>query len=296
MDKGIKKTLQAIAKAIIPTYGYSKTLVQSGLYKLHEKGHKGQKIKVAYFGNGVEKSPFLSETEGRINRMSWVENEEGDIGQFDYHENYVANLFLTYIPKIGTSPFLDTYKVMKVKHSGGGWTPDTFVQALEYLITLPIERRPHIIGMSFGVSADSGIDIDEYSFQQMKIKLQQLQNMGILIFGSSGNRSLGMPDFPIRHFNSVACKTFNETKHINSNKGKWIFYGHQIQNYNKSGQATLVDLTSYACPQLIGAIASYLSMKVSKGFDVWTVMSSLETNLKLDGYLVETSDGLSVRF
>lgn len=277
-------------------YGYSQTLVVSGLYKLHEQGFRGQGIRVAYFGNGVEKSPFLSETEGRITRFSFVTNEDGYIGQKDYHENYVANLFLTYIPKIGTAPFLKEYRVMKIKNSGGGWSPDTFSQALDTLIALPADKRPHMIGFSFGVSSDSGIDTTEYSFDQVKVKLKKLQDMGVLVFGSAGNKNLIIADFPAREVNSVACKTFSGTKHINSNKGKWIFYGAGVDNFDKSGKPVKIDLTSYACPQLMGAIASYLSMKVAKGSDLQFVINNLESELTKDGYLIRSSDGISVKF
>jgi hypothetical protein len=281
---------KGIVKPTYSSYGYSQTLVTSGVYKLHEQGFRGQGIRIAYLGNGVVPSPFLYEP--RIIRETFVQGESGTVGQTDFHENYVANLFLTYIPKIGTAPFLDKYYVLKVKHSGGGWSPDQLAAALEYVIGLPESQRPHLLGMSFGIPFNSGIDFTEYSFKNVENKLAQLKSLGVICFGSSGNQSLGTADWVANKIESVAAINFDGSKWINSNKGKWCFYGSKIENYNQLGVKTFIEGTSYATPQLMGCIASYLSMKVAKGSNLKQILSSLETSLKLDNYIKPNANGL----
>ncbi len=296
----MKQKLKAIWKAITGqpaynSYGYSKSIVQSGLYKLHEQGFRGQGIRVCDIGGGIVPSPFLYEP--RIHRETFVEGESGTIGQKDWHENYTANLVLTYIPKLGTAPLVDSYLSLKVKNSSGGWSPDQLAAALEYVIGLPENQRPHLLGMSFGVSSDSGVDINEYSFQLVKEKLLKLKSMGVLCFGSSGNKGLDTPDFPASCIETVGALTLNDTKWIYSNKAKWWTYGAGIENYNQLGVKVTIDGTSFARPPLMGTIASYLSMKVAKGANLKQIISSLETSLKLDGYLKELPGlGLTIKF
>lgn len=232
------------------------SLTDYNVQMLHEKGYKGQGIKVAIIDTGVSTHPDLNVTYAEDMTSTSLKDEHG-------HGTHVAGIVGALENSEGVrgiAPEAEIYS-FKVISSSSGRITDVIRG-----INRAVELGCHIINMSLGTAAD---------VPALKAACRAAAEKGVLVICASGNSGRESIAYPGRYDSCIAVGSVNRNQHVSA----FTSFGQPLDimapgekilsTYINNGYAILSG-TSMASPWIAGMCALLMSAGIDVNYEVIT--------------------------